>query len=253
MKNLDLDQYRTEGVVHLPQGLSPEDLSLAEAAFSWSLANPGPVASRLYQDGMQQAVGVAEAREFSAAEPGFFYQDIGNPAAFDNYHSLLMSDSVQEVLQCLFPGSVRFLGEQVFLKEGAPPTGWHQDTADLNVRGAELAVLWMSFDSLPKDQCLEVVRGSHLGPVYSSIYGAYRASPIPDVEAARDQFDIASWACDPGDLMIFHPGCLHGGAGMPEGSTRKSLALRFVGEGCTTSESQGAAEPADISGFPKVR
>ena len=42
----------------------PTSLALAQAAFDWSLANPGPAGSRPF-DGIE----------------GAFYQDLGNPAA----------------------------------------------------------------------------------------------------------------------------------------------------------------------------
>ena len=55
------DQYRTDGVVFLPQALDPDELALCEAAYEWSLANPGPGASSL-----------------GAGEPGRFLQDLNN-------------------------------------------------------------------------------------------------------------------------------------------------------------------------------
>jgi ectoine hydroxylase-related dioxygenase (phytanoyl-CoA dioxygenase family) len=52
---------------------------------------------------------------------------------------------------------------------------------------------------------------------------------LPDIERERDRFDIVSWAVEPGDVLIFHPRMLHGGAPTHEGRQRRTLSLRFFG------------------------
>lgn len=58
---------------------------------------------------------------------------------------------------------------------------------------------------------------------------------MPDIEAERrtnpDAYDIISWATKPGDVLLLHPGVLHGGgvvdASFPD---RHTLVLRFFGD-----------------------
>jgi ectoine hydroxylase-related dioxygenase (phytanoyl-CoA dioxygenase family) len=135
-----------------------------------------------------------------------------------------------------------YLGEQLFLKEGGHSrrTPWHQDTSYLRMMGDGLVACWISLDALPKANCLEFVRGSHRGELYNgSAFAAhddtaplYKVSPLPrlpDIQAERDGFDILSWDVTPGDLIVFHLGTLHGGAGTAPGLRRRTISLRFLG------------------------
>jgi len=99
---------------------------------------------------------------------------------------------------------------------------------------------------LPKHNAIEVVRGSHLGPQYdgSAYDDPYNLAkplhggdwtPLPDIERERKgdpaSWDVVSYAYEPGDVVVFHPYCLHGGAPLeaacPE---RRTSVLRFLGE-----------------------
>src|SRR3954470_13211009 len=98
------DQFRTDGVVFLPQALDERELSLCEAAYEWSLANAGPGASNL-----------------AAADAGRFIQDLNNPAAREAapYRRVLDDTRIGSIVAGLWgERDVWFMYEQVFLKEG---------------------------------------------------------------------------------------------------------------------------------------
>jgi ectoine hydroxylase-related dioxygenase (phytanoyl-CoA dioxygenase family) len=67
---------------------------------------------------------------------------------------------------------------------------------------------------------------------------------LPDIEAARASYDIISWAIEPGDIVIFHPGMLHGGAPTRSGQRRRTISLRFFGDQayCAERPETGLAE-----------
>jgi ectoine hydroxylase-related dioxygenase (phytanoyl-CoA dioxygenase family) len=134
------------------------------------------------------------------------------------------------------------MGEQLFLKEGGATrrTPWHQDTSYLRMMGSQLIACWISLEPLPKAHCLEFVRGSHKGTLYNgSAFAAdddtaplYKRSALPrlpDIEANRGAYDIVSWDVEPGDIIIFHLGVLHGGAGTVAGLRRRTISMRFLG------------------------
>ncbi|MEM7016844.1 MAG: phytanoyl-CoA dioxygenase family protein [Pseudomonadota bacterium] len=255
--------YRRNGVAFLPDAFDPNTLNMAEAAWDWSMSHPGPYASLLLENSVIPVKSAEAAREIITNEPGFFYQDISAPNTLEAYRDLITSGPVTNLLKCLFATpddkepDVWFLGEQVFLKEGGEQlrTGWHQDISDIRAEGLDLAVLWITFDAVDKVGALEMVQGSHLGPVYSSIYQNYRAEPIPDIEPHREDFDIVSFACTPGDLVIFHPGVLHGGGATSTGQRRRTLALRFFGPDCrvaSDSKRASAGQPFRHPRFFKV-
>ena len=109
---------------------------------------------------------------------------------------------------------------------------------------------WISFEAVPKQNSLEIVRGSHRGILYDGttfldpndptqpLHGGGALPRLPDIEAQRkldpDAYDILSWATEPGDVVVLHPGALHGGAPVDEAfPDRHTLVFRFFGDDAT--------------------
>jgi len=233
-----------DGVVCVRNALDARSFELAQAAYEWSLAHPSPAANRY------------------AGGEGTFYQDLANPKAAPAYRALIEQSCAADIISALWGGDdVWFMYEQVFLKEGGETrrTPWHQDSSYLPVDGSHLAVLWISFDPVGASDALEFVRGSHRGPMYDGsrfdpnddtapIYGDGSLPRLPDIEAQRDRWEIVSWAVEPGDVLVFHPGVLHGGAATHPGNRRRTLSLRFFGTDAVYALRPGmsaARRPAD--------
>ena len=228
------ETFRRDGVVHVPGTFSPGEVARLEEFWQFCIDHPGPAATRFYADRMDRAPGVDAARTLPDREPGFAYQDVGNRANRDRLEEVIHLPGIESLVAATFGArSAWCMAEQVFLKEpNSPRTGWHQDISDARVEGMDALAIWMSFESVSAEEGLELVRGSHLGPVFDSYYGPVKSEPIPDVQCHRDDYDIVSFACQPGDAVLFHFGVLHGGAQTGAASTRRSLALRFVGPDC---------------------
>lgn len=210
-----------DGVVRLEGALTPHSLTAMEEAFAHSIANPTAGAVRFYP-----------------GEPATFFQDTGQ-----NYLPLVRRIGLDAMVAALWEEPrLWYLGEQLFLKEGGHSrrTPWHQDTSYLRMRGSQMVACWITLDALPKQHCLEFVRGSHQGTLYNgSAFAAeddtaplYKDSPLPrlpDIETRRADFDIVSWDLAPGDVLVFHLGILHGGGGTEPGLKRRTASLRFMG------------------------
>jgi len=238
--------FRRDGVVFVPQVLSPAVLALAQTAYQWSLDHPGPGAA-----------------ELPAKGDGTFYQDLANPASFDAYASLVRAPEIHGLIAALWgKPDVWFMYEQVFSKSGGDTrrTPWHQDSPYLPVSGEDLAVMWISFDAVPAGQALEFVRGSHHGVLYDGssfdpsddtapIYGDGTLPRLPDIEADRSEWPIVSWPTEPGDVVVFHPAVLHGGGATVPGQIRRTLSLRFFGEDAVVAKRPGGTPPetADLN------
>jgi hypothetical protein len=97
---------------------------------------------------------------------------------------------------------------------------------------------------------LEIVRGSHRGTLHDGttfrdpndptqpLHGGGALPRLPDIEAERkldpDAYDILSWATEPGDVVVIHPGSLHGGAPVDaDFPDRHTLVFRFFGDDAT--------------------
>ena len=235
------EAFARDGVVFAPQALTGDALAAAQAAWDWSLANPGPFASRI-------------AQHDAAAT---FHQDLYNPRCLEGYRAMLEASPLTALIADLWGApEVWFMYEQVFLKEGgeARRTPWHQDSSYLAVAGHHLAVAWITFDPVSAAESLEFVRGSHRGVLYNGSRFAlgddtaplHRESSmprLPDIEADRAAFDIVAFAVEPGDVVIFHPAMLHGGAPTHPGQRRRTLSLRYFGADAVYDPRPGPAGP----------
>ena len=167
-----------------------------------------------------------------------------NPNAIGAYRKMLEDAPFADIVAALWQThNVWFMYEQVFLKEGGQSrrTPWHQDSSYLPIGGEMLAVMWITFEAVAKEHALEFVRGSHRGTLFDGsrfdpkddtapLYGDGIMPRLPNIEAQREKWNIVSWAVEPGDVLVFHPAMLHGGAPTKPGMRRRTLSLRFFGE-----------------------
>jgi ectoine hydroxylase-related dioxygenase (phytanoyl-CoA dioxygenase family) len=214
-----------DGVVCVRGALDADGIATMERAFEWSVAHPSPAAKRFYPE-----------------ESATFHEDTGG-----NHLDVAQETGIVDLVKRLWGvDDAWYFGEQLFLKEGgsARRTPWHQDTSYLRILGTQMVAVWISLDPLPKEHSLEFVRASHLGTLYNGsafasnddtapLYKRSLLPRLPDIQAERDQFDILSWATSPGDVIVFHLGILHGGAGTEPGLRRRTLSLRFLGSDVT--------------------
>src|SRR6185312_16045795 len=181
---------RDDGVVVVPNALDAKALSEALAAYDWSLANPGPLATK-----------------FAQHSDATFYNDLYNPGCVAAYRSMLLASPLNKLITDVWgTPDIWFMYEQVFLKEGGESrrTPWHQDSSYLAIAGDDLAVAWITFDAVSKEDSLEFVRGSHRGTLYNGsrfeldndtapLHAGNALPQLPDIEKTRDRFDIVSF------------------------------------------------------------
>ncbi|MBL6853644.1 MAG: phytanoyl-CoA dioxygenase family protein [Alphaproteobacteria bacterium] len=210
-----------DGVVFLKSALGPTDLALIEQEFAHSVAHPTPKAVNFYP-----------------SENATFFEDTGQRML-----PMVRATGIDAMVAALFgEPDLWYMGEQLFLKENgfSRRTPWHQDTSYLRMMGSQLVACWVTLDPLPREHCLEFVRGSHKGTLYNGsafaahddtapLYKDSKLPRLPDIQKHRADFDILAWDMEPGDLIVFHLGMLHGGAGTVPGMRRRTVSLRFMG------------------------
>jgi hypothetical protein len=233
--------FAEDGAVVIEGCLDQGALAQCREVFDWGIANPGPMVTTMF-DGTERKGHV----------------DNANPNAKQRLDDLVSKLPFGKLLAELWGSKhVWYFAEELFLKAGgkAARSSWHQDTSYLPWAGKHWANAWISFEAVPKRNALEIVRGSHNGPRYDGttflnpddptdpLHGddaVPRWPRMPDVEAERranpGAYDILSWATNPGDVLLLHPGSLHGGgptdADFPD---RHTLVLRFFGDDATFS------------------
>ncbi|NJN51103.1 MAG: phytanoyl-CoA dioxygenase family protein [Gammaproteobacteria bacterium] len=247
------DAFRADGAVLMDGLLDPPQLAACRSVFDWGFAHPGPFAATLFA-GTQHRT----------------HNDNSNPNLVERCHALVKTLPFGDLLCALWgSNNVWYYAEELFAKEGgkAGRSPWHQDTSYLPWAGDHWANAWISFEAIPKRNALEVVRGSQHGTRYDGttfqnavdptdpLHGGDALPRLPNIEAIRkedpDAFDIVSWATRPGDVLLVHPGALHGGAPVrAECPDRHTLVLRFFGDDATfrslPSVSRSGFTPAGI-------
>ena len=249
-------QYEEDGAVLIRNCLNQEQLAQCRAAFDWAVANPGPAAFQIFNGTEHQT-----------------HNDNSNPNAKEKLDALVATLPFGKLFAELWGSDhVWYFAEEVFLKAGGKPgrTPWHQDTSYLPWAGKHWGNAWISFESVPKKNALEIVRGSHRGKRYDGttymnpddptepLHGdqAVPALPrLPNIEAERardpDAYDIVSYASEPGDVLLLHPGCLHGGAPVDaDCPARHTIVFRFFGDDATFRPTPtNSASGLDRNGF----
>lgn len=149
---------------------------------------------------------------------------------------------------------------------GRSDTPFHQDSRVVPFSGGHTAIIWMAFESVKKENCLQVVKGSHKWPYYvkppqrpgdkslpMDNTGAWKLTDAPIMPQTNadhckitgsplmpDSWERMSWDLEPGDVICFHGHAIHGGApagpGVPE---RNTLVLRFCGDDCQFTDGLG--------------
>jgi ectoine hydroxylase-related dioxygenase (phytanoyl-CoA dioxygenase family) len=230
--------FREDGAVLIKGCLNPEQLAECRAAFDWAVENPGPHATKMYEG--------TERRS---------HVDNCNPLAKLRLDAMMASMPFGRLFADLWGSEhVWYFAEEIFLKEGGKgaPTLWHQDTSYLPWAGLHWGNAWISFEAVPKSNALQVVRGSHRGPRYDGVtfrdpddpteplHGDGTWPRFPDIEAERKRdpnaFEVMSWATEPGDIVVLHPGSIHGGAPVDASfPDRHTIVFRFFGDDATFS------------------
>ena len=138
--------------------------------------------------------------------------------------------------------TARFFHEHVLVKEPQTEsrTPWHHDLPYYCIDGTQTVSFWTPLDPVPRSVCLELVVGSHrwgksflpkkfVGIDYEREGEALDA--MPDIDARRDEFEIASFDMAPGDAIAFHFLTVHGAPGnASESARRRAFAHRWVGD-----------------------
>jgi len=226
-------RYARDGVVLLPGALHPEWLVLIELGLTRVLGDGGQLKHKFFDD-----------------LPGQFLETVRNFDVTPELQRLLYDSPIADMVSALVDSpEVWLYSDEFFIKGGgARRTPWHQDLPYWPLAGDKIASMWISLDPLSADECLEFVPGSHRRTTYDGFNPRRVAEdptmpfygegfpPLPDIEAERDRWDIVSWAITPGDVILVHPGVLHGGGPTPPEGRRRTLTVRCYGDDVVYAE-----------------
>ena len=161
--------------------------------------------------------------------------------------------------------TVRFYFDHLLVKQPntREPTPWHQDIPYWPFLGRQIGSVWVALThATVRESSLEFVRGSHrwnkyFAPAPFATKAAWTAESqgeqCPDIDAARDRYDIVGFDVEPGDALVFSAWTLHGAPGNAGANRRVALSTRWLGDDATWSPHPGCdptVKQRDVSILP---
>jgi len=237
-------QFQEDGAILLRGVLSSDWVDRVRKGIETNLGSPSKYSERLAEKEGQ----------------GSYFNDYCNWQRIEEFRQFAFESPAAEIAAKMMrsPYAV-FYHEHVLDKEpGAEKeTPWHQDQPYYPVDGHNLVSLWMPVDPVSLDSAVKFVRGSHRWGRWfhprkfataknyqvESEVGGRKYEDVPVEEIEEGNHELLSWACQPGDVVVFHGLTLHGAKGNSSAETsRRVLSTRWCGEGSTL-----AARPWQVS------
>lgn len=224
----EIRAYEDDGVVLLKGILDPAWVSLVAEAIEEDIRQPGP-----YYHGYKTNEG-----------EGYFHGNMRIWESNDRFRDYVLHSPLPEIAAAFLKSDkINLLYDQLFVKEPGTnlPTPWHNDQPYWPVSGLGVMSFWLAVDPVTKENgAMEFVRGSHkwdrwfqprtFAPGATHDYDQNPDyEPIPDIDAARDDYDIVTWDMDPGDLLAFHAMALHtAGGNQRKDIRRRGYTVRYI-------------------------
>ena len=194
-------------------------------------------------------------------EPGRFFDSYCNWLLIPEYLDHVTSSRAASMAgQLMRSRRAQFFHEHAFCKEPGTQraTPWHQDLPYYCVDGTQTVSLYVSLDEVPAEVAVRFVKGSHRwdrlfyprvfldGADFNTDDDGLEA--VPDIEAHPQNYDIAAWDLEPGDVIAFDFRTLHGTTAGTVHGRRRALSTRWLGDDVTYSRRTGETSPP----FPDI-
>jgi ectoine hydroxylase-related dioxygenase (phytanoyl-CoA dioxygenase family) len=190
--------------------------------------------------------------------PGYFVTDFCMSQRIQAFREFVLESNAGEIAARLMRSTrCNFFYDAMWAKGPGTPkrTPWHQDQPYYPIDGRQLCILWVPVDPVSADNSLEFVRGSHLWNrwfqpqlsrdakiLYSE--GDRTFERMPEIEAKRQDYDIASYEIMPGDCLAFTGLTVHGAPGnASDQRPRRALSTVWMGDDTVFAERPGKVRP----------
>lgn len=228
----DIETFSSDGVVCLRSVIGAEWIERLLGGVAHTLAHPSP-RSRLWHRDEQGRESRYDSQVWRTRP---------------EYADFVLESPLAEIAGELMQSQrVNFFFDAMFVRSPGTPfrTPFHQDEPFWSVEGFQTCSSWMPLVPVAKASCLEIVRGSHrwhqkfrqtnfgamTGDERDQVAFDDNAPPFPDIEGNREQYDIASWEMQPGDVIVFNGRSIHGGSGnLAEGRELKVFNTKWAGD-----------------------
>lgn len=145
--------------------------------------------------------------------------------------------------------TAKFFHEHTLVKQpgGSTVTPWHHDQPYYCVEGRQNVSLWIPLIRWRRRfRCAAfavhicgMTNSAQRGLTVQASYAHTRFKELPDIDAHEEDYDIVSWALEPGDVVAFHFRTLHGAKGNLTARSRRVFSARWVGDDATFADRGG--------------
>jgi ectoine hydroxylase-related dioxygenase (phytanoyl-CoA dioxygenase family) len=226
----DIKTYERDGVVALRGAFSESWIDLLREGVRSALAAPGAGSETYEQDR--------------------FFGDLDLWRRTEGFGDFVLHSPAGEIAAAMMKSeTATFLYDQMLVKEprAMVRTPWHQDQPYWAVSGRQVCSIWTPLDPVGRDVSLEFVRGSHLWSEHNpqhfldqTPYEGTGLPDLPDIESARDQYDIVGFDLEPGDCLVFQAMIVHGAPGNSSQCTRRrAYSTRWLGDDARYCDRKG--------------
>ena len=219
-----VSDFDRDGVVCLRGMFDAAWVEHVESGIEKELATPGP---RLLEQQPDDA-------------PGRFVTDYCPAQYIGEFQDFVLASPAAEVAARLMGSETgNYLMDLLWIKEPGTEkrTSWHHDQPYFCVDGRQLCSIWFPVDPVPQDVSLRFIRGSHnwgrwfrpqLTRHGQNLYHDDRDTDlsyesIPDFDASIGDYQLLSWATEPGDCIVFHGLTVHSSPGNPQVDCRRRV------------------------------
>jgi ectoine hydroxylase-related dioxygenase (phytanoyl-CoA dioxygenase family) len=260
----ELKAYDHDGVTVLRQIVNADWRARLEAAIERDIEHPGP-----FYHG------------YDAEGGGRFHGNLRLWESDETFADFCLHSPLPDLAKRFFKSTkVNLFYDQLFVKEPGTMnrTRWHNDQPYWPMRGCQVLSFWVALDKTSADSgALEFIRGSHYWNRWfqpepfgtTTAVSEYESNsdyePIPDIDAARGEYDIVSWELEPGDAYVFHGLTVHGAGGnQMSNHRRRGYTIRYTGDDVVYDARPGTnihlrnatlndGDPLDSGQYPVVK
>jgi len=251
----EIERFQRDGAILLRNVFSKQWIETAKAGIERNQARPSQYSERLGGPGGEAA----------------YFNDYCNWQTIEQFRDFAFNSPAAEIAARLMRSRYSvFYHEHVLNKEAGAEkeTPWHQDQPYYPIDGSRLVSIWLPVDPVPPSSALQFVAGSHRwgrwfhprkfasSQNYPLAEGmdetaltTRRYEDVPVAEIESGQHEVISWACQPGDCVVFHGLTLHGARGNSTGTDRRVLSTRWCGQGTVLAARPWTVSPPELGGL----
>ena len=243
----EIHAFDKDGIVFLPGMFSREWVDELREAAEEGLGNPGALHAELADE---------------HGEDGRFFHDTFIWTRNETCRRFVFESPAADIASRIMSSQkINIFFDQWLIKEPGTTTKtpWHHDITYWPIDGQQVCTIWLALDPVTAESgAVEYVKGSHRwGERFrpASFGGGNQYTEeipeVPDIDAMRDELEIAQFKLEPGDCTVHHALTVHSAPGNQTSTIRRRAhTSRWAGDDVTFLPREGLQEmppmPAEL-------